>query len=49
MTDHNTRIVVVGSNPADARFVAEALAREAFDNVAFYRGTVQDVLAATGP
>jgi rhodanese-related sulfurtransferase len=49
MTDHNTRIVVVGSNPADARFVAEALAREAFDNVAFYRGTVQEALAATGP
>jgi rhodanese-related sulfurtransferase len=45
MTDHNTRIIVVGSNAADARYVAEALAREAFDNVAFYRGTVQEALA----
>jgi len=49
MNDHNTRIIVVGSNAADARFVAEALAREAFDNVAFYRGTVTEALAATRP
>jgi rhodanese-related sulfurtransferase len=45
MNDHNTRIIVVGSNMADARHVAEALAREAFHNVAFYRGTVAEVLA----
>jgi rhodanese-related sulfurtransferase len=49
MNDHNTRIIVVGSQVADARYVAEALAREAFHNVAFYRGTVADALAATRP
>jgi rhodanese-related sulfurtransferase len=49
MNDHNTRIIVVGSQVADARYVAEALAREAFHNVAFYRGTVEDALAATRP
>ena len=49
MNDHNTRIIVVGSQAADARYVAEALAREAFHNVSFYRGTVADALAATRP
>lgn len=49
MSDHNTRIVVIGSGAADARYVAEALAREAFHNVAFYRGSVGDALAATRP
>ena len=49
MSDHNTRLVVVGANAADARYVAEALAREAFHNVAFYRGSVGDALAATRP
>jgi rhodanese-related sulfurtransferase len=46
MNDHNTRIIVVGSDAAAARYVAEALAREAFDNVSFYRGTVAEALAA---
>jgi len=46
MNDHNTRIIVIGSNAADARYVAEALAREAFDNVAFYRGMVNEALVA---
>jgi rhodanese-related sulfurtransferase len=49
MNDHNTRIVVVGSTAADARYVAEALAREAFHNVAFYGGSVSQALAATRP
>jgi rhodanese-related sulfurtransferase len=49
MDDHNTRIVVVGSRAADARYVAEALAREAFHNVAFYRGTAEAAAAATRP
>ncbi|HEU0223805.1 MAG TPA: rhodanese-like domain-containing protein [Steroidobacteraceae bacterium] len=49
MNDHNTRIIVIGSQAADARYVAEALAREAFHNVAFYRGTVADALAAIRP
>lgn len=49
MNDHNTRIVVVGSNAADARYVAEALVREAFHNVAFYGGSVSEALAAARP
>jgi rhodanese-related sulfurtransferase len=38
MEDHHTRIVVVGANAAQARALAEALAKEAFDNVAFFAG-----------
>ena len=49
MNDHNTRLIVVGSTAVEARYVAEALAREAFHNVAFYRGTVEEALAATRP
>jgi hypothetical protein len=39
MEDHNTRIVVIGADAASARFVAQALAREAFHNVAYFAGT----------
>jgi len=35
MEDHNTRVVVLGTDAAAARYVAEALAREAFHNVSF--------------
>ena len=38
MEDHNTRIIVFGEGVDDARFVAEAIAREAFHNVAFFEG-----------
>jgi len=38
MTDHNTRVIVLGASPEDNRFVADAIAREAFHNVAFYEG-----------
>lgn len=38
MEDHNTRIVVLGTDAAAARYVAEALAREAFHNVSFFAG-----------
>lgn len=43
MDDHNTRIIVVGSDSAAARYVAEALTREAFHNVGYFAGTVEDV------
>jgi len=43
MTDHNTRIFVVGDNGAAAREVAEAIVRDAFHNVAFFDGAVADV------
>lgn len=44
--DHNTRLVVVAATAADARFVAEQIAHEAFHNVAFFAGTFQEALAA---
>lgn len=43
MTDHNTRIFVVGENEAQARQVAEAIVHDAFHNVAFFAGSVADV------
>jgi hypothetical protein len=47
MEDHNTRIIVIGADAAAARYVAEALAREAFHNVSYFAGpfvTVQKSL-----
>jgi rhodanese-related sulfurtransferase len=41
MNDHNTRVVVVGRNGKQARYVAEAIAREAFHNVSFFEGTYE--------
>lgn len=48
MDDHNTRIVVFGKDGRQARYVAEQLTREAFDNVAFYGGTFIEALVAIG-
>jgi rhodanese-related sulfurtransferase len=45
MEDHNTRIIVVGYSGADARYVAEALTREAFHNVAYFAGGFEEVRA----
>jgi rhodanese-related sulfurtransferase len=39
MDDHNTRIVVFGADGAQAKAVAEALAKEAFHNLAYYDGS----------
>jgi rhodanese-related sulfurtransferase len=49
MEDHNTRLIVIGRDVADARYVAEALLREAFHNVAYFRGTFQEAQAALRP
>jgi rhodanese-related sulfurtransferase len=38
MEDHNTRILVLGTDAAAARYVAEALTREAFHNVSYFPG-----------
>jgi len=38
MEDHNTRIVVFGRDATQARALAEAIAREAFHNVAYFPG-----------
>jgi rhodanese-related sulfurtransferase len=43
MADHNTRIFVVGDSGAQARAVAEAIARDAFYNVAFFDGSIADL------
>ncbi len=45
MEDHNTRIILVGHNAAEARYVAEALTREAFHNVAYFVGTFEEAFA----
>jgi rhodanese-related sulfurtransferase len=39
MEDHNTRIIVIGSDIAAARYVSQAIAHEAFHNVAFFSGS----------
>ena len=38
MDDHHTRILVVGASSAQARALAEGVAKDAFDNVAFFGG-----------
>ena len=38
MEDHNTRLLVVGADGSAARYVAEALTREAFHNVSYFAG-----------
>jgi rhodanese-related sulfurtransferase len=43
MTDHNTRIFVVGSDGTETRAVAEAIVHDAFHNVSFFNGTVVDL------
>jgi len=47
MEDHNTRIVVFGRDGNQASEVAEALAREAFHNVAYFAGTYEELKALT--
>jgi rhodanese-related sulfurtransferase len=46
MEDHNTRIIVFGSDATQARAVAEAIAREAFHNVAYFEGEYATLAAA---
>lgn len=46
MNDHNTRIVVFGADAAEARAVAEAIAREAFHNVVYFEGSPESLKTA---
>jgi rhodanese-related sulfurtransferase len=46
MEDHNTRIVVVGAVGAQARAVAEEIAKNAFHNVTYFDGTLDELRAA---
>ena len=43
MSDHNTRIFVVGESGTQARAVAEAIVRDAFHNVSFFNGRVDEI------
>ena len=49
MQDHNTRLIVFGRDVAEARYVAEALVREAFQNVAYFSVSFQDAQTALKP
>lgn len=49
MTDHNTRILVVGRTAGDARYVAQAIALEAFHNVSYFPGTFEEASTALEP
>lgn len=49
MTDHNTRIFVVGSEPARARHVAARIALEAFSNVSYFAGSFEELRSALQP
>jgi rhodanese-related sulfurtransferase len=44
--DHNTRIIVFGEDSQTVRSVAEAIAKEAFHNVAFFGGNAADLARA---
>jgi rhodanese-related sulfurtransferase len=46
MEDHNTRVIVLAADAVKARYVAEAIAREAFHNVTYFGGTVEEARAA---
>ena len=46
MNDHNTRIIIFGNERDQARHVAEAIAREAFHNVAFFDGSYTQFIHA---
>jgi len=43
MDDHHTRILVVGASATQAQALAEGVAKDAFDNVAFFGGDVRHV------
>lgn len=44
--DHNTRIIAFGDDLQDVQTIADALAKEAFDNVAFFAGKYVELTVA---
>lgn len=48
MEDHNTRIVVFGADAEQARATTTELAKNAFHNVTFFDGTLDDLMAGLG-
>jgi rhodanese-related sulfurtransferase len=49
MEDHNTRLIVIGSETAAARYVAQAIAHEAFHNVVFFAGSFAEASMLVRP
>jgi rhodanese-related sulfurtransferase len=47
MEDHNTRLIVVGKDGEQARAVAASIAANAFANVTFLDGKIDDVVEIT--
>jgi rhodanese-related sulfurtransferase len=47
MEDHNIRLIVVGRDGTQAQAVAEAIAKEAFHNVAYFGGTFDTLMQKT--
>jgi rhodanese-related sulfurtransferase len=48
MEDHNTRVIVFGASGEQAQNVATELAKNAFHNVAYFDGTLDDLVASLG-
>jgi len=44
MQDHNTRIIVFGKEGIHARMVAAEIAKNAFHNLSFFNGTVEELM-----
>jgi len=42
--DHNTRVFVVGKDEGEARAAAQEIAHNAFQNVAYYAGPVEELM-----
>ncbi len=49
MEDHNTRIIVFGKTPEQAKAVAEAIVKEAFHNVSFFDAGFEQFKSALQP
>jgi rhodanese-related sulfurtransferase len=49
MEDHNTRLIVFGATPAQARAVATEIAKNAFSNVTFWAGSADDLIELLNP
>ena len=49
MQDHNTRIIVFGADGEQAHTVAGEIAKNAFHNVSYFDGTVEELMQAIQP
>ena len=48
MEDHNTRIIVFGADAEQARAATAEIAKNAFHNVSYFAGTLDDLVAGLG-